>query len=182
VRFKQNLPLLLVCLTAAGAVGLYLASGPSDADLVRDAVTAHLKTLPAGAAPTIHGDVADVVLPDGRTVFLLFEKKDGAWRYAVDLGKEFVETIQKPEVAQAVASRLGRRLQERFGGEVVVSGGMEYEYVLAREPDGLVGRMSVMYAYGGGRRGRYVERFRRESGAWTSQGTGSVFDAAAGPK
>jgi hypothetical protein len=182
VRFKQNLPLLLVLLTAAAAAGLWLASAPGDDDLVRRAATEHLKTLPPGASFELHADVADVRFPDGRASFLLFEKRDGAWRYSKDLGKEFAETLQQADVARAVAERLGRRLQERFGGEVVVTGGMDYEYVLLRDPDGLVGRMTVLFAYGGGRRGRYVERFRREHGRWESQGGGALFDSAPTPK
>jgi len=181
VRFKQNLPFLLVALTAAAAIALWVATGPDERDLLRLAVTEHLKTLPGKAEFDLVGDVADV-RSDGRAVYLLFEKKDGAWRFSKDLGKDFAETAQKPEFAHPVAERLGRRLQERFGGEVVMTGGMQYEYLLTRDPDGLVGVLTVRFAYGGGRSGRYVERFRRENGVWTSQGTGSVFDAAAAPR
>lgn len=182
MRFKQNLPLLIVALTAAGAAGLWLATAPDDRDLLRSAVTEHLKSLPGQADFDLLGDVADVRTADGRSVFLLFEKKDGAWRFSKDLGKDFAETLQKPDVVQAVSGRLGKRLQDRFGGDGSIRAGLNYEYDVARDADGLLGRVTLQFAYGGGRSGRYVERFRFENGAWTSQGTGSIFDAAAAPR
>jgi hypothetical protein len=183
VRFKQNLPLLILGLCAAAFVVFVIVLAPSEEDLLREAVTAHVKTVPDVLEWVVHGDTADVQVKDGRVLRFLFEKRDGTWRYSKDLNKEFVEGMADPGLHREVGERLGRRLSQRTGGNVRVREGMEYQYALERDEKGLVGTMTLLFAYpDSGLRGRYVERFRREKGRWESQGLGSLFDTAPPPK
>ncbi len=181
MTFKQNIPLIALGFVALAGAALVVLLQPSDEDRLDRAVREHVATLGAVQEHRRSGAVADVLLADGRVLYLEFEKKDGQWKPARDLGKEFDGAMKDPENGRQFTERLGKRLADRYQMPVTVKPGIEYGYRVGRDDEGkLVGCCEAKFAFPkvGERqpRGRYAENYRWTEGKWTSEGPGRLFE------
>ena len=180
--FKQNLPAVAILAAAGAVVGFIVLTQPPDEDLLRRAAAEHVKAMGAVREFQVRGEVVDVLRADGSVSHLVFAKRDGAWVFDRDLGKDFDARMKDPVIGQEIVERLGQRLAQRFNRNVKLHEGLQYAYRILRDPQGLAGEVAVSFAYpeGDGQRlrGRYVEHFRWTAGRWESQGLGALYDAA----
>ncbi len=187
VAFKHNIPLpvLIFGLVAAVLAGLVFFHTPPDEDLLRQAADKHVATLGPIKQLEMHGNVADILTDDGRSVFAEFEKRNGTWTYARDLAEEFAKAMKEPDIQTTVLRHLGEKISQRFQSTVTFHEKLrEFRYDLARDlgTDQLIGSCSVKFAYpkvgdNAQRGGLYVETFEWKDGAWRSGGPGTLYDA-----
>lgn len=184
VPFKQNLPAVVVVASLAAFGALFLLLQPAEEDRLRRAVNDHIKTVPKAQSVEIAGTVAEIRTSDGLLLFHAFARgDDGRWRFLSDLKEDFERTLRDPAVSREIATRLGQRLQERFQKDIGVHEGLDYQFAVLREADGVVGQIALTFAYGKPGddprpRGLYRERFRWDGARWQSLGGGSLYDAA----
>lgn len=106
-------------------------------------------------------------------------KRDGrAWKVAADLDKSFDDFLKSEDAK--IRDRLGKQLVDRFRAEVQYRVESARIRLVDREGD-VFGTTDWIYMEKGGR-GRYLEEFRYENGAWTSMGAGQLFDMPGGPR
>jgi hypothetical protein len=179
VTFKQNLPILAVILALGAVVGAFLFLQPPAEDRLRKAVTAHAATIKDSRGYVLFGNVADIQLADGKVIHAEFVEKPGEWVYSKDLGEDWLKTVNDPATLSQIMTRLAQRLAARLNTDVKVREGVRYEHLLSRDAQGLVGRVTVLFAYPNDqKRGRYLETWRYADGRWSNTGVGSLFDSA----
>ena len=182
MAFKQNIPVLAVLLALGAVVGVFLFLQPPAEDRLRKAVTEHAATFQGAQGFAIFGNVADIALPDGRVLHAEFVETQGGWKFEKELGEDFQKTMKEPATVSGIMNRLAQRLAARWNVDVKVKEGTGYEYLLTRDPDGLRGTVTVLFAYPNEqKRGRYIETWRYAEGRWSNSGLGSLFDFTAGP-
>lgn len=183
MTFKHYLPAFAILAATGAVVGLITLTQPPDADLLRQAAAAHVKTLEKVTRFEVVGEVVDVLRADGSLSHLAFKKVDGRWIFDRDLGKDFEARMQDPAASREILERLGRRIVQRFNTDLKLGEGLQYGYRLHREPStSLAAEVVVSFAYpetqGKRPRGRYIETFTWTAGRWESRGVGALFDAA----
>lgn len=184
MSYKQNLPILVVVLSAAAVVGFIALTRPPEEDLLREAVAAHVKTMDKVREFRVVGETVDVLRSDGAVTHLAFAKRDDAWRFDRDLSLDFAQRMQDPVSTREILERMARRVSQRFNSNVDVPSGLRYAYRVYRDAKGVTGEVAVVFDYpksaeGKSMAGRYVETFVWSAGRWDSQGAGALFDSVA---
>lgn len=185
MAFKDNLPIpaIILVLLAGGIAALVFFHTPPDEDLLRQAVDRYVATLGPVRDLQLHGNVADIVTPQGRLLYAEFEKKDGAWTYSRNLAEEFTRAMKDPQIQQTVLRHLAEKVGNRLQSTVTISPDLsQFSYNLVRDLDQkmLIGTCTVNFAYPKvgetQRRGQYVENFQWKDGRWQSWGPGALYD------
>lgn len=183
MAFKQNIPVLAVLLAVGAVVGVYLFLQPPAEDRLKKAVAGHVSTLKGARGFAIFGNVADIALADGGVLHVEFVETRGEWTAGKDLGEEFQKTLKDPAVVGQLMNRLAQRLAAMLNTDVKVKEGTRYEHFLAREPDGLRGTVTVLFAYPNDQmRGRYIETWRYADGRWSNSGVGNLYSGNVAPR
>jgi hypothetical protein len=187
VAIKQNLPVIAgFGLLVVGLVALVLFLRRPDEELVREAAATYAATLGPVKSVQVHGTIADIEVSNRRLLHAEFTQQGGAWVFSKDLGQDFERMMQHPSTSADVLRRLAQRIADRMNLEVVIKDPPHYQYSVARDAQGLVGQVLVLFAYPKigetQRSGRYLETFRYADGKWQSQGVGALYDQMAAPK
>ncbi|MHC4608648.1 MAG: hypothetical protein ACYTAF_17220 [Planctomycetota bacterium] len=196
---KQNRwPLVAVIIvTAAAFLFFWLTSLPQDMR-VRDTLLSHLKAqLKAeGQSHLTIGDIemlsldekravtATEIRPDGGILFHELRSVEGDWIVSRELAGDFRTYCR--ENTDEIQDRLAKLIAERFRTPVKIQPGIQTFTEVRREKEGVVGNFGAFFTYPktekGQRRGRYLERYTFENGAWARQGRGRLLDELPKPR
>ncbi len=182
VAFKQNIPVVGLLLFVAAVFLAWALLRPPPEDLLRDAALEWAQKNGPVADVRVRGTVAEIrSAPDARPQFVEFILQDGRWVFRRDLHQEFVRTVKEPAVEREIIERLGRKLADRYRVPVNISSGLQYEYAVDRDEQGIVGHYMLGFAFPKvgerQRRGRYIETFRHQDGRWTLEGAGRLLES-----
>ena len=186
MAFKQNLPAIAILASAGAVVGLIVLTRPPDEDLLRQAATAHVKTMDKARDFQVIGETVDVLHADGAVAHLAFARRDGAWAFDRELSGDFARRMREPAPVREILERLARRVSQRFNTNVDLPPDLRYAFRVFRDPKGVMGEVAVLFGYpksadGKQMRGRYVETFLWKDARWESQGIGALFDSTGPP-